>query len=128
MFSVMVTEKGGMKIDDALKVLPQDIMQRLGGLPARKVHCSVLCDKAFRQVANNYFRNTSQHQRIIVEGSKIIDRRLNISERDIETAVLDGARNLLDVQKKLKVGVGDPDAIPEIEQLIKFYKEKYYGG
>ena len=126
MFSVMTTEKGGMKIDDALKIRPQDIMSRLGGLPVRKVHCSVLCDKAFRQAANNYFRNTGQHQKIIVEGSKVVDKRLNITEHDIEGAVLEGARNLLDVQKKLKVGVGDPKAIPEIEQLIRFYLEKYY--
>ena len=127
MFSAIVTEKGGMKIEDALKVRPQDIMARLGGLPARKVHCSVLADKAFRAAVNNYFRNTSQHQRVIVEGSKIIDKRLSITERDIEEAVLEGARTLEDVQKRLKVGVGDPEAIPEIEQLIRFYKEKYYG-
>jgi len=126
MFSVMVTQKGGMTIENALKIKPQDIMKRLEGLPSRKVHCSVLCDKAFQQVANNYFRQTGQHSRIIVEGSKIIDTRLNITERDIEQAVLDGARNLIDVQKKLKVGVGDPKAIPQIEQLIKFYNEKYY--
>ena len=127
MFSVMVTEKGGMTIEKALKVKPQDIMERLGGLPGRKVHCSVLCDKAFLQTANNYFRNTQQHNRIVVEGTKIVDKRLNITEKDIEGAVLDGARTLLDVQKKLKVGVGDPEAIPQIEQLIRFYTEKYYG-
>lgn len=125
-FSVMVTEKGGMTIEKALKIKPQDILKRLGGLPTRKVHCSVLCDKAFQKVANNYFRASGQHNKIIVEGSKVIDKRLNITEKDIEEAVLDGARNLLDVQKKLKVGVGDPKAIPEIEQLIRFYNEKYY--
>lgn len=127
MFSVMVTEKGGMKIDDALKIKPQDIMLRLNGLPARKVHCSVLCDKAFRKVVNNYFRQKGQYEKIIVEGSKIIDKRLNITEKDIEEAVLDGAKTLVDVQKKLKVGVGDPEAIPEVEQFIRFYVEKYYG-
>ncbi len=127
MFSVMVTEKGGMKIEDALRIKPQDIMRRLQGLPARKVHCSVLADKAFMVAVNNYFRNTGQHHRIVVEGSKIVDKRLNITDRDIEEAVLEGAQNLEEVQKKLKVGVGDPQAIPEIEQLIRFYKEKYYG-
>ena len=127
MFSVMVTEKGGMKLDKALQIKPQDIMFRLGGLPARKVHCSVLCDKAFQQAVNNYFRNTEQHQRIIVAGAKVIDARLNITDKDVEGAVLDGAKTLLDVQKKLKVGVGDPESIPEIEQLIRFYTEKYYG-
>ncbi len=127
MFSVMVTEKGGMTVDQALKIKPQDIMSRLGGLPVRKVHCSVLCDKAFMQAANNYFRSKGQHEKIIVLGHKVIDKRLNITDHDIEDAVLEGARTLLDVQKKLKVGVGDPEAIPEIEQLIKFYLEKYYG-
>ncbi|MFA6190243.1 MAG: iron-sulfur cluster assembly scaffold protein [Candidatus Staskawiczbacteria bacterium] len=127
MFSVIATEKGGMTVDQALKIKPQDIMFRLGGLPVRKVHCSVLCDKAFMQAANNYFRNKGQHGKIIVLGHKVIDKRLNITDHDIEEAVLEGARTLLDVQKKLKVGVGDPEAVPEIEQLIKFYFEKYYG-
>ncbi len=125
MFSVMVTENGGMKIEDALKIKPQDIIARLEGLPNRKIHCSVLADKAFRAALNNYFRNTGQHQRIIADGSKVIDKVLNITERDIEEAVLDGASTLNDLKKKLKVGTGDSKSIPEIEQLLRFYKEKY---
>lgn len=57
-FSVMVTEKGGMKLEDALKITPQDIIARLHGLPARKIHCSVLADQAFRAAANNYLSKT----------------------------------------------------------------------
>lgn len=127
MFSVMVTENGGMQIADALKIKPQDIMERLGGLPNRKIHCSVLADKAFRKAVNNYFHASGQHERVVVDGAKVIDARLNITDKDIEEAVLEGAQTLADVQKKLKVGVGDPAAIPEIEQLIRFYSEKYYG-
>ena len=127
MFSVMVTENGGMKIDDALKIKPQHVMERLAGLPDRKIHCSVLADKAFRKAVNEYFRASNQPERIIVDGSKVIDRRLNITDHDIEEAVLEGAQTLDEVQKKLKVGVGDPEAIPEIEQLIRFYREKYFG-
>lgn len=125
-FSEMVLENGGMKIDDALHIRPQDIMERLGGLPARKIHCSVLADKAFRKAINNYFHATGQHDRVQTEGSRVVDARLNITDKDIEEAVLEGAQTLEDVQKKLKVGVGDPAAIPEIEQLIRFYSEKYY--
>jgi len=55
-FSQMVTEYGGMKLKDALKLTPQDIMKRLGGLPPYKVHCSVLADRAFRNTVENYFR------------------------------------------------------------------------
>lgn len=127
MFSVMVTENGGMRVDDALKIKPQDVMARLAGLPDRKIHCSVLADKAFRKAVNEYFRASNQPQRIVVDGAKVVDKRLNITDKDVEEAVLEGAKTLEDVQKKLKVGVGDPDAIPEIEQLIRFYSEKYYG-
>ena len=56
MFSVMLTEKGGMKLEDALKITPQDIMKRLGGLPPYKIHCSVLSDQAFKKAAENYLK------------------------------------------------------------------------
>lgn len=127
MFSVMITENGGLSIADALKVRPQDIMVRLGGLPNRKIHCSVLADKAFRKAANDYFHKTGEHHRVIVEGARVIDPNLNITDHDIEEAVLEGATDLDMVQRKLKVGIGSPEIIPEIEQLIRFYKEKYYG-
>ena len=124
--SEMIKEKGGMKIDDALKLKPQDILARLGGLPDRKVHCSVLGDKALQAAINDYFRNTNQHQRVLTAGAKIIDHKLHITDKDIEEAVLEGARTLADVQHKLKVGAGDPKAIPAILELIRFYTEKYY--
>lgn len=54
MFSEILTEKGGMKIEDALKVMPKDIAKRLGGLPPRKFHCSVLADLAFKKAIENY--------------------------------------------------------------------------
>ncbi len=127
MFSVMVTENGGLLLDDALKIKPQHIMERLGGLPNRKIHCSVLADKAFRKAANEFFRTTEQYQRVTKEGARVIDEKLNITDKDIEEAVLEGAVDLESVQKKLKVGVGSPEIITEVEQLIRFYKEKYYG-
>lgn len=128
MLSVMITEKGGLKIDEALKLRPQDIMKRLGGLPERKIHCSVLGDKSLRAAVNDYFHKSGQHQRVMTEGGRIIDPLLKITDQDIEQAVLDGAQNLEDVQKKLKVGAGQPEVVPEIEELIKFYREKYYGN
>lgn len=127
MFSVMVTEHGGLPIDGALKIRPQDIMARLGGLPNRKIHCSVLADKAFRKAVNDYFRRTGQHGRVIVEGAKVVDPALNITDHDIEEAVLEGAADLDAVQQKLKVGIGSPEIIADVEQLVRFYREKYYG-
>jgi NifU-like protein involved in Fe-S cluster formation/bacterioferritin-associated ferredoxin len=127
MLSVMVTEKGGMKIDKALRIKPQDIMKRLGGLPDRKIHCSVLGDKALRAAINNWFKKTGQTTRIIVEGSRILDPDTKTTEADVEEAVLDGATTLEAVQRRTKVGIGYPKCIPAVEELIKFYREKYYG-
>lgn len=128
MMSVMATDGQGMKIDEALKLKPQDIIARLGGLPTRKVHCSVLGDKALRAAINDYFRRTNQKERIVVEGSRIVDKVLKITDNDIEEAVLDGADTIEKVQSKTKVGTGDPTCLPEVEQLIRFYKEKYFGA
>jgi bacterioferritin-associated ferredoxin len=95
-------------------------------LPTRKIHCSVLGDKALEAAVNDYFRRTHQDSRIKQSGSRIIDRKLNITDKDIELAVKDGAKTLAEVQAKTKVGTGDPNCLPEAEELIKFYVEKYY--
>jgi NifU-like protein involved in Fe-S cluster formation/bacterioferritin-associated ferredoxin len=125
--SVMATEKGGMKIEKALKIKPQDITKRLSGLPERKIHCSVLGDKALRAAINNWFKKTGQYQRIVVEGSKVLDPNTKTTEADIEEAVIEGARTLEAVQKKTKVGIGYPQCLPEVRELIRFYAEKYFG-
>ncbi|MFA6552730.1 MAG: iron-sulfur cluster assembly scaffold protein [Candidatus Paceibacterota bacterium] len=126
MLSVMVTEKGGMKIDKALQIRPQDIMKRLGGLPDRKIHCSVLGDKALRAAVNDWFKKTNQFERIVVDGAKIIDPNTKVTESDIEEAVLEGATTVEAVQKRTKVGIGYPECLPEVEQLVRFYREKYF--
>ncbi len=127
MLSVMVTENGGLKIDEALKIRPQNITARLGSLPTRKIHCSVLGDKALRSAVNNYFLRSQQKARITEETTRMIDKDAKVTDHDIEEAVLEGAMDLNAVQKKTKVGIGNPQIIPEVEQLIRFYTEKYFG-
>jgi len=55
-FSEMVTEKEGMTLEEALKITPADIAKRLGGIPSRKFHCSVLADQAFKNAVDNYYK------------------------------------------------------------------------
>jgi NifU-like protein involved in Fe-S cluster formation/bacterioferritin-associated ferredoxin len=126
MHSVMVMEDGGKTIDEALAIRPQHIIERLGGLPDRKIHCSVLSDKALRAAVNDYFRRSGKNERMVAETSRVIDKVLKITDHDIEEAVLEGADTLEKVQARTKVGTGDPSCIPEVEQLIRFYKEKYF--
>ncbi|MFA5130315.1 MAG: iron-sulfur cluster assembly scaffold protein [Patescibacteria group bacterium] len=128
MMSVIVTENGGVTLEEARKLRPQNIMDRLGGLPVRKVHCSVLGDKALRSAINDYLRKSHQTDRVEAENGRMIDRQANVTDLNIEEAVLDGAWTLEAVQQKTKVGSGDPSCIPEVEQLIRFYKEKHFGN
>src|SRR3989338_8421024 len=127
MASVMVTENGGMTLEEARTLKPQDIMARLGGLPARKFHCSVLCDKALRDAINDYSRCTEQFDKIQAEAARMVDPVAKVTDHDIEEAVLDGATTIEAVQQKTKVGIGNPSCLPAVEELIRFYKEKYFG-
>jgi len=57
MMSVMATENGGMDLKTAQTLKPQQIVDRLGGLPDRKFHCSVLGHEALREAVLNYLQN-----------------------------------------------------------------------
>jgi len=59
-FSEMILENGGMSVDEALKITPKDIAERLGGIPDRKFHCSVMADQAFKKAVENYRKNLTQ--------------------------------------------------------------------
>lgn len=125
MLSVMVTEKGGMKVDDAMAIRAIDITRRLGGLPERKEHCSVLGDKALRSAINNWFKLQGKYDRIAESSAKILDPITMVTEADIEEAVIDGLITLEQIQERTKVGIGYPECLPEVEQLVRFYREKY---
>lgn len=45
----------GKTISDALKLTNKDVVNALGGLPAQKLHCSVLAEEAFKSAIQNYY-------------------------------------------------------------------------
>jgi NifU-like protein involved in Fe-S cluster formation len=61
MMSTMVTEGKGMLIEKARYLKPQQILERLGGLPERKFHCSVLGQEALRDAIENYIQHHEKH-------------------------------------------------------------------
>ena len=127
MLSIMVTENGGMEIDEALRIRPQDICERLSGLPDRKIHCSVLGDKALRAAINDYFGKSKQEYRIVKDKAQQICKCLDVSDHEIENAVLEGKYDFEAVQKKTKCGTGCGCCKPRVEKLIEQYRLQYFG-
>lgn len=44
----------GKSLDEAYQIKPQSILEALGGMPKKKVHCSVLGDQALRKAIENF--------------------------------------------------------------------------
>ncbi|MCR5134483.1 MAG: iron-sulfur cluster assembly scaffold protein [Clostridiales bacterium] len=44
----------GMTVEEALKLTNEEIIEALGGLPAIKIHCSVLADTAIKMAIYDY--------------------------------------------------------------------------
>ena len=47
----------GKSIDEALKLTNRAVAEALGGLPATKMHCSVLAEEALKEAIEYYLRN-----------------------------------------------------------------------
>ena len=55
--SSMVTEMvKGKTITQALKITNSAVAEALGGLPAKKMHCSVLAEEALRSALKDYYK------------------------------------------------------------------------
>lgn len=44
----------GMTLEEALKVTNKSVIEKLGGLPPQKIHCSVLAEEAIKAAIEDY--------------------------------------------------------------------------
>ena len=94
----------GLTLDEAFNLTPKDITERLGGLPENKIHCSVLGDKALREAINDYYRRTNRPEKVREDKAKLVCQCMNVTDHEIEDAVLEGARTYLELQEHTKLG------------------------
>ena len=50
-----VGEVGNAKCGDIMKLTNQEVVDALGGLPAHKLHCSVLAEEAVKSAIQDYY-------------------------------------------------------------------------
>jgi nitrogen fixation NifU-like protein len=93
----------GMRLEDAYKIKPQDLVEKLGGLPDYKIHCSVLGDKALRAAIDDYLAKTGRAG-LLKEETTEICHCLGITDKDIEAAFNQGARTWEELQQATKIG------------------------
>ena len=93
----------GMHIKDAYNIRPEDLVEKLGGLPEYKIHCSVLGDKALRSAIDDYLAKTNRAG-LFKEATTEICHCLGITDKDIENAFHQGARTWEALQQATKMG------------------------
>jgi len=93
----------GMNIKDAYRIRPEDLVEKLGGLPDYKIHCSVLGDKALRAAIDDYLSRKGRAGEL-KEEAKEICHCLCITDKDIENAFQNGARTWEQLQQATKIG------------------------
>ena len=93
----------GMNIRDAYQIKPEDLVEKLGGLPNYKIHCSVLGDKALRAAIDDYLSKQGRAGEL-KEAAVEICHCLGISDKDIENAFQKGARTWEQLQQATKIG------------------------
>ncbi len=120
----------GMKLEEAYKLKPVDIMKKLDGLPNHKIHCSVLGDKALRNAIDDYYsRNNIMKHKDGEKEDKVICKCLNITENDIKTAVSEkGINSFAELQEHTKIstscGSCEEEARTLLEELLLLKEEE----
>jgi len=124
--SVMSEMVKGMTLDEAFNISPKAIAGELGQLPDHKIHCSVLGDKALRAAINDYYRRNGMPGKVVQEQARIICKCMNVTDHEIEEAVLDGARTFLELQERTKMSTVCGKCKDDADTLLRVYIKKHF--
>ena len=115
--SVLTELIKGMTLEEAEKVTNNDIVDKLGGLPDQKMHCSVMGQEALEAAIANY-RGTDKVAADETEG-RIVCTCFGITEEEIRKVITEN--DLTDaehVTNYCKAGGGCGGCIADIEKII----------
>jgi NifU-like protein len=105
----------GKTLDEAETITNQDIVEYLGGLPDKKMHCSVMGQEALRAAVANY-----RGEKLPKEDSDIVCECFGVTEKEIEDAILDNSLTTLEqVTDYTKAGGGCGSCHERIEGILQ---------
>jgi len=116
----------GKTLDAAYHITAKDIAKELGGLPEHKIHCSVLGHKALRAAIEDYYTRNGMTDKVEEEKAHIVCQCMNVTDVEIEHAVLEGARTYLELQEHTKLGTVCGQCKDKAIQLLEEYKKKHF--
>jgi len=125
--SVMSEIVKGMTLDEAFSLSPKRIAAELGQLPEHKVHCSVLGDKALRAAINDYYQRNGMPEKVVHEKARVVCKCMNVTDQEIEDAVLEGARTFLELQERTKISTVCGKCKDEVDRLLHVYLKQHFG-
>ncbi len=105
----------GKTVEEASRITNQDIADYLGGIPAQKMHCSVMGREALEAAIADY-RGVEKTRH---EKGNIVCKCFGVTDEEIRRVVRENnLRTVEDVTNYTKAGGGCGQCKPEIEKLI----------
>jgi NifU-like protein len=121
--SIMTEMVKGLTIEEAEKITNKDIVDKLGGLPEQKMHCSVMGMEALQAAIANYRGGKARAQKK-TEG-KIVCTCFGITDKEIEKVIIENDLDSVEqVTNYCKAGGGCGSCRGEIQQIIEKIRGK----
>jgi NifU-like protein len=116
--SVLTEMLVGLSLEDAQRISNQDIADRLGGLPAQKMHCSVLGRDALEAAIASYRGETVVEKDH--EEERVVCVCFGVTEQGIERAIREnGLTSVEEVTNFTKAGGGCGGCLDEIAEIVR---------
>lgn len=114
----------GKTVEEAEKITNQDIVDFLGGLPAQKMHCSVMGREALEAAIADY-RGEKSENHVDTDEDEVVCHCFGVTDKKIERAVMENDLSTIEeVMNYTKAGGGCTSCHEQIEEIIHKVREK----
>ena len=115
--SVLTEIVKGMTIEEAEKVTNQDIVERLGGLPEQKLHCSVMGQEALEAAIANY---RGKNGTGAVKAGNIVCTCFGVTDVEIKKVIHEHDLTTVEqITNYCKAGGGCGGCVGQIEKILE---------